>query len=333
MFLGILFIFGLLFGSFASVLITRIKSGKKGILTGRSQCPHCEHILSWKDLFPVFSWIFQKGKCRYCSAKIPALYPLLELSMGIVFTLFWFFLIDTEAIVSWSLLEWCRMFFLLTFAFLSMVYVWYDILYLEIPENILLVLIGIVFFSWSIGIFYPEYALFSHLGKGNILEISHAMSLIIFWILMIASLYAILWCEFSEWIDLGILTILWIGLYGIYTYFWTVDFFWALLWAWWVFLFFFLQIFFSGGKWMGWGDLRIAILLGLVAGHYTIAATVTSYIAGSVIGIITLITLKLKWQKDLRGVQIPFGPFLAIWIFTIVFFGEKLHRVFFPMYG
>gem|GEM_PF-6885297 len=72
------------------------------------------------------------------------------------------------------------MFFLLTFAFLSMVYVWYDILYLEIPENILLVLIGIVFFSWSIGIFYPEYALFSHLGKGNILEISHAMSLIIF---------------------------------------------------------------------------------------------------------------------------------------------------------
>jgi len=332
MFLSILFIFGLLFGSFASVLITRLKSWKNGITTGRSMCPKCGHILSWKDLIPIFSWIFQKGKCRYCGAKIPVLYPLLELSMGIIFLLCGYFLIDGYLIVSGNIFAWIQMFVLLIFAFLSMVYVWYDILYLEIPEHVLLVLIGITFASLSIGIYFPQYMIFSHWWTIESLSNVSAISMIIFGILMIASLYSILWCEFSEWIDLGILTILWIGLYGIFSYFWPSIFFWSLLGAWGVFLFFFLQIFVSGGKWMWWWDLRIAILLWLVSGPFTVIGTVSAYIAGSVIGIITLIFLRLKWQKNLRNVSIPFGPFLATGIFCVLFFGETLHRVFFPFW-
>lgn len=82
-----LFIFGLLFGSFSSVLISRWKNKENGILMGRSACPHCKNTLGASELIPLFSFIFQGGKCKHCKTKIPWRYPILELSMGLVFVL------------------------------------------------------------------------------------------------------------------------------------------------------------------------------------------------------------------------------------------------------
>lgn len=55
-----LFIFGVIFGSFSSVLIARWKTGESGIWTGRSHCPKCQNILGSKELIPIFSYLFQK---------------------------------------------------------------------------------------------------------------------------------------------------------------------------------------------------------------------------------------------------------------------------------
>jgi leader peptidase (prepilin peptidase)/N-methyltransferase len=81
-----IFIFGLIIGSFLNVLIYRIPL-KLDFVKGRSFCPSCHHELGALDLFPVFSYVFLKGQCRYCHEKISLRYPLIELLTGILFTL------------------------------------------------------------------------------------------------------------------------------------------------------------------------------------------------------------------------------------------------------
>jgi Type II secretory pathway, prepilin signal peptidase PulO and related peptidases len=86
LFLVISFLFGLITGSFLSCVIYRLRK-KESFIKGRSYCPNCKHILSWKDLIPVVSFILLKGKCRYCQKKISLEYPLIELSSGFLFFL------------------------------------------------------------------------------------------------------------------------------------------------------------------------------------------------------------------------------------------------------
>jgi leader peptidase (prepilin peptidase)/N-methyltransferase len=84
--LAYIFIFGTVVGSFLNVCIIRYQN-KEPIATGRSHCMTCHHQLAWYDMFPVFSWIFLKGKCRYCGAKISARYPIVEALTGALFVL------------------------------------------------------------------------------------------------------------------------------------------------------------------------------------------------------------------------------------------------------
>ena len=81
---SLLFILGLVLGSFGNAWAWRICHGEK-ISHGRSHCPNCGHVLSAKDLVPLFSFIFLKGRCRYCSEKISLRYPASEAVMGIYF--------------------------------------------------------------------------------------------------------------------------------------------------------------------------------------------------------------------------------------------------------
>jgi len=76
----LLAVFGLITGSFLNVCIYRIPrnlsvaSGNHG----RSMCTSCKHDLHWNDLIPVFSFLFLKGKCRYCKDPISPRYPIVE---------------------------------------------------------------------------------------------------------------------------------------------------------------------------------------------------------------------------------------------------------------
>lgn len=78
------FILGLFFGSFYNVVAMRTLKGES-IVISRSHCTSCNHDLWVLDLVPVFSYLFLRGKCRYCGVKISPLYCFGELITGITF--------------------------------------------------------------------------------------------------------------------------------------------------------------------------------------------------------------------------------------------------------
>ncbi len=95
-FVVLIFFLGLIFGSFFNVCIYRIPT-EKSINYPPSHCGNCNTNLKWYDLFPVFSYLFLKGKCRYCGEKVSIQYPLVELLTGVVFaTLFLSFGVTLE---------------------------------------------------------------------------------------------------------------------------------------------------------------------------------------------------------------------------------------------
>lgn len=81
---AIIFIIGCFFGSFFTLAVYRIPR-KEDILIKHSYCPNCNHKLGFFDLFPVLSYIFLGGKCKYCSNKIRPRYLILELLSGFTF--------------------------------------------------------------------------------------------------------------------------------------------------------------------------------------------------------------------------------------------------------
>lgn len=83
-FYTILFIMGIFFGSFYTLAVYRIPK-KQDITHTHSYCPNCNHKLGFLDLFPIFSYIFLGGKCRYCKEKIRPRYLILELLSGLLF--------------------------------------------------------------------------------------------------------------------------------------------------------------------------------------------------------------------------------------------------------
>lgn len=92
-----IFLLGLCIGSFLNCVIYRQEQEKT--IQGRSFCPNCKHSLSWKDLFPVFSFIYLSGKCRYCKKNISWQYPLVEVITGLAF-LFIFLLFPQYTLIN-----------------------------------------------------------------------------------------------------------------------------------------------------------------------------------------------------------------------------------------
>ena len=70
--------FGLLFGSFLNVCISRLPR-HESIILPRSHCPRCNRPIQWYDNIPVLSYLALRGKCRHCHEKISYIYPLVEI--------------------------------------------------------------------------------------------------------------------------------------------------------------------------------------------------------------------------------------------------------------
>jgi prepilin signal peptidase PulO-like enzyme (type II secretory pathway) len=79
----ILFIYGLVIGSFLNVVICRYNTQRN--FGGRSACMSCNKNLCWYELIPLGSFIVQGGKCRGCKSKISIQYPLVEMIIGFLF--------------------------------------------------------------------------------------------------------------------------------------------------------------------------------------------------------------------------------------------------------
>jgi len=286
MFLEYLFIFllGLAIGSFLNCVIYRLAASERGaasseaslahsgreprpdgserekwnsFLKGRSYCPKCKRKLSWQDLVPVFSFIFLRGKCRYCKKPISLQYPIVELATGIIFLSIFFVFSSNIYAIAYLLLLSC---------FLILIFV-YDLKHYIIPDGAVFSAIGIsfVYRLWEFRI----------------------------------------WDLFRNW-DLGFrnLESMWIVLLsavGAST--------------------FFLLIFLvSQGRWMGFGDVKLAFFMGLFLGFPNIlAALFLAFLIGAIIGVCLIIFGKKKFSSE-----VPFGPFLIMGTFLALLFGEKL---------
>lgn len=82
-------IIALFIGSFINVLIHRLPRGES-IVWPPSHCTSCRHRLGLRDLVPVFSYLWLKGRCRYCQSKIPGRYFIVEvMTAALFFTVYW----------------------------------------------------------------------------------------------------------------------------------------------------------------------------------------------------------------------------------------------------
>lgn len=94
MFYGWTWVVGLMIGatigSFLNVVIYRMPRGISLSEPSRSFCPHCKHPLGFLDLFPLFSWLVLRGKCRYCGAKVSSRYFFVELFNGAIWAGIWY---------------------------------------------------------------------------------------------------------------------------------------------------------------------------------------------------------------------------------------------------
>jgi leader peptidase (prepilin peptidase)/N-methyltransferase len=83
-------IIGACIGSFLNVVIDRLPEGKS-LLSPPSHCDGCQRRLSVPDLIPVFSYLWLRGKCRTCGAKIPLRVLWVELGCGLLLAfLYWY---------------------------------------------------------------------------------------------------------------------------------------------------------------------------------------------------------------------------------------------------
>ena len=136
----LVFVYGTLIGSFLNVCILRIPI-KESIVTKRSHCMSCGHVLSWYELIPIVSYMAQYGKCRHCGAKISSQYSIVEALNGLL----WCF---TFAIMGW---EWEAVFACLVISALIVVAV-VDWRTYEIP-------FGVVIYIFVIGIAHLAYVI------------------------------------------------------------------------------------------------------------------------------------------------------------------------------
>jgi leader peptidase (prepilin peptidase) / N-methyltransferase len=77
---------GLLAGSFANVVIHRVPR-RESVVRPASRCPACGARVAARDNLPVVGWLLLGGRCRSCRAPIPGRYPLVELCMGLLWSL------------------------------------------------------------------------------------------------------------------------------------------------------------------------------------------------------------------------------------------------------
>lgn len=91
----VIFLYGIVIGSFLNVCIFRIPK-QESIVKVNSHCMSCGYRLKWYDLVPLFSYLFLGGKCRKCGAKISVQYPIVEALNGGLYLLVY-------AVCGWSI--------------------------------------------------------------------------------------------------------------------------------------------------------------------------------------------------------------------------------------
>ncbi|MBM4433418.1 MAG: prepilin peptidase [Chloroflexi bacterium] len=235
-------------GSFLNVCIDRLPAGKS-LAYPSSHCDICQHRLSPKDLVPVFSYLWLRGRCHYCQTPIPRRILWVEIGTGLLFALaFWRFGLTPQFAVT--------AFYISIFVVLGIIDLEHRLILNKIiyPMSIIALIISILPISRNIDIPLPWPTAVNGVIGGAIG----------FGFLLIPALIS------------------------------------------------------RGG--MGWGDIKLAALIGLITGFPLIFVSLLLGIiaGGAVAGILLL--LKIKSKKE----AIPFGPFLSAAAIATLFWGNTI---------
>jgi prepilin signal peptidase PulO-like enzyme (type II secretory pathway) len=236
---------GLSIGSFLNALEYRIRHHISIVRAGsktaaRSMCPHCKHQLSFADLLPIVSYLWLRGRCRYCHKPIHWQYPAVEFAAAVLLGV-------TAAYFGPSIHLLIVGFFAMALLFIFI----YDLKYQLILDGVTLPLIPMAFIlSLVRGYAWPDLALGALVGGA----------------------------------------------------------------------FFAFQYLVSRGKWIGGGDIRLGVLMGVMLGLWvTVAALFVAYIVGALVAIVLLARQKAGLQTHLA-----FGTFLSGATFICLLYGPRM---------
>ena len=295
----LLFILGTALGSFLNVVIFRFDPDKHLFkdVYGRSKCMHCRKVLKWYELVPILSFIVQGGRCRTCRAKLSLQYPLIEGLSGISFVLVTMALNPAGRLAEtqyFLMALWLLVF--LTLILISVI----DFRLRIIPDelNVFLAALGLIN-----ALLISGEGLFGSIKQGLYPSVfgSHVMVAGSF----LGTSGMVLWITNSPWINYmagGLLGGLFFG--AIY--------------------------YFSRGKAMGFGDVKMAAAAGFVLGFPDMfVATIIAFMTGAISGLFLIIIKKKKGLKD----SLPFGPFIALGIIITFFFGYDIVNGYFRFFN
>lgn len=308
--LTVFFIFATVIGSFLNVVIFRYNTGLS-VAKGRSKCFSCGETLKPLDLFPVFSYMFNKGKCRHCKSKVSMQYPLVELFTGALLTsifYMYFFSLHADSFIGIHMFSSSNVLsFIISFP-------WSKILFLIIDLSIASILI-------AVGVYDMKHKI---IPDGLV----YTAAIIAFVKMLLALLF--------------------FGSNG------TFDFVFSLLSGILIALPFALLWLVSGGRWMGLGDAKLALVIGWALGLSNgFTAIVYSFWIGCIVilGIMLLrelvgafsdkhnvLNIRLFKAKTMSKLveylpvlklksELPFGPYMIIGLYAVYFTGKTLFKI------
>lgn len=258
----IIFILGLIIGSFLNAIIYRLASGES-FLWGRSHCRSCNKELQAYDLVPLFSFLYLGGKCRYCKDKISWQYPIIEFITAIIFVLL-ALSIQYEVFSIQYLFQLIFVCFLIVIAVFDLKH--YLILDKVVFPAFILSVLANIFYDFSNHLSF--FSIQSYTARG------------LFASLVIAG-------------------------------------------------FFLIQYLISKGKWIGFGDVKLGLFLGSLAGWpQVILLMLLAYFSGAIVGLF-LIAL----GKKNMGSKLPFGLFLSISAIIVILAGSPIMSWYLSLIG
>lgn len=238
---------GVAIGSFLNVCIDRLPAGRS-LVYPPSYCDACRHRLSARDLVPVFSYLWLRGRCRYCRVHISQRVLWVEVGTGLLFAfLYWYYGLAVELAVT---AFYCSLFIV--------------IMVIDMEHKLILnkVVYPALVVALIISIFLPRSGMMSPPWPAAVNGIiGGAMGFVL---LLVPALI------------------------------------------------------FRGG--MGWGDVKMAALIGLVTGFPGVFVALFGGIVMGGLVATFLLLLKIKKRKD----PIPFGPFLAVATMATLLYGTEI---------
>lgn len=239
---------GLVIGSFVNVVALRVPEGAS-VVTGRSHCPACGHILGALDLVPVVSWLALRGRCGHCGEPISWVYPVVELICGALFVGLALRFEATAQLVA----------YLLTAAGLLVLSV-IDLRTMRLPNRIL-----------------------GPLTAGVVIAFGVAAAIDDDWSALLRAALA----GAAALFGLGVLHLV-------------------------------------SPRGMGFGDVKLAFVLGVVMGWISWGTLVLGLFLAVVLGAVIGVAVAKAGGESIRARQIPFGPFLAAGTVLAVLVGEPI---------